>query len=59
MKKTLFSFAAFVVAMCATFVAGAQTSDKPLLTIGCLSDLHNQLGLINGSADNVRQRPHP
>lgn len=56
MKKTLFSFAAFVVAMCATFVAGAQTSDKPLLTIGCLSDLHNQLGLINGSADNVRLR---
>lgn len=42
--------------MCATAVAGAQTSDKPLLTIGCLSDLHNELGLINGSVDNVRLR---
>lgn len=56
MKKSLLGFTVLVVALCATLVSGAQTSDKPLLTIGCLSDLHNELGLINGSVDNVRLR---
>ncbi|MDE7125603.1 MAG: metallophosphoesterase, partial [Muribaculaceae bacterium] len=57
MKKSILDFTALVVFLCASFVSGAQTTtDKPLLTIGCLSDLHNELGLINGSVDNVRLR---
>lgn len=53
MKKLLLNVAALVLSACAAF---AQSTDKPLLTIGCLSDLHNELSLINGSVDNVRLR---
>ncbi len=38
----------------------AQTTsgeeDKPVMTIGCLSDLHNELGLISGDLSTVRLR---
>ena len=30
--------------------------DKPILTFGCLSDLHSQQGLISGKVDEIRLR---
>lgn len=56
MKKILLSVATFAVSMCTAFVSDAQSTEKPLLTIGCLSDLHNELGLINCDLDAVRLR---
>lgn len=56
MKKILFSVATFAVSMCTAFISVAQSDEKPLLTIGCLSDLHNELGLINCDRDAVRLR---
>lgn len=59
MKKLFTTIAAIASCLCGPFAADAQQvpgDDNPLLTIGCLSDLHNELGLINGSVDNVRLR---
>lgn len=56
MKNFITSVATALACVCGTFAAGAQSQEKPLLTIGCLSDLHNELGLINGTVDNVRLR---
>lgn len=47
--------------LCAYAIASyAQTTenneDKPVMTIGCLSDLHNELGLISGELSTVRLR---
>ena len=33
-----------------------EGKEKPILTIACLSDLHNQMSLIEGPAENVRLR---
>lgn len=57
MKKSLLSIAVMAMSACGAFVSHAQLPDeKPLLTIGCISDLHNQQTLISGSVDNVRLR---
>lgn len=60
MTKRLLSVAAVSFLMAASAVpamyAAGEENEKPLMTIGCISDLHNELGLINGSADNVRLR---
>lgn len=47
--------------LCACAITSyAQTTenneDKPVMTIGCLSDLHNELGLISGELSTVRLR---
>lgn len=48
-----------LLCVCA-IVSYAQTTenneDKPVMTIGCLSDLHNELGLISGELSTVRLR---
>ena len=36
--------------------SGDTVAEKPLLTIGCLSDLHNQQGLISCAIDSIRVR---
>ncbi|MDE7375852.1 MAG: metallophosphoesterase [Muribaculaceae bacterium] len=56
MKKLLLSIAIIAASMCATVASHAQSAEQPLLTIGCLSDLHNEFGLINCDVDNVRLR---
>ncbi len=56
MKKTLLSMALLTASAFTGFVSTAQSTEKPLLTIGCLSDLHSQQGLINGPLETVRLR---
>lgn len=59
MKKLFTTIATIASCLAAPFVTQAQStqnSDNPLLTIGCMSDLHNELSLISGSVDNVRLR---
>lgn len=34
----------------------ADTAEKPMLTIACLSDLHNQESLIEGDVEDVKLR---
>ena len=36
--------------------SGESVDEKPLLTIGCLSDLHNQQELISCAIDSIRVR---
>ena len=51
---TLFSLmAVFAINM---VFAQEQKEEKPLLTIGCLSDLHSQQTLISGPVDEIRLR---
>lgn len=52
MKKLLLCIAILAAAI----ASHAQSTEQPLLTIGCLSDLHNEFGLINCDVDNVRLR---
>lgn len=56
MKELFIRIAVFAASLCAAVSSHAQTDEKPLLTIGCLSDLHNELGLINCDLDDVRLR---
>ena len=37
-------------------VTAADADEEPILTIACLSDLHNQMELITGDVDSVRLR---
>ena len=53
MRRGIITFLVAVAALCVN-VAFAQ--EKPILTFGCLSDLHSQMGLINGPVENVRLR---
>ena len=56
--KKIFTLLLFLL-VC-SIVSNAQTKenkdDKPVMTIGCLSDLHNELGLISGDVSNVKLR---
>lgn len=63
MKKNLLKRLGLLLAMLtivtASFAQDPNTTKKPLLTIGCLSDMHNELSLINpasGKAEDVKLR---
>ena len=49
-------FITFLLAIAALFANVAFAQEKPILTFGCLSDLHSQMGLINGSVESVKLR---
>lgn len=63
MKKNLLKRLGLMLAMLtivtASFAQDPNTTKKPLLTIGCLSDMHSELSLINptsGKVEDVRLR---
>ena len=63
MKKNLLKRLGLMLAMLtfvtASFAQDPTTTKKPLLTIGCLSDMHSELSLINptsGKVEDVRLR---
>lgn len=55
--KKLFTLLTFVALFAINAVyAQVKEAEKPLLTIGCLSDLHSQGSLISGDVNNIRLR---
>ena len=59
MRKAFLSLVAVCATFCTGFMAAAEENEKPLITIGCLSDLHNQQTLINpssGKIDDIKLR---
>lgn len=56
-QRFLFAVLLFFAGLATVSAQGLAPQDKPVMSIGCLSDLHNELGLISSSnLDNVRLR---
>lgn len=57
MKKVFTLLLLLCVCAIASYAQTTENNeDKPVMTIGCLSDLHNELGLISGELSTVKLR---
>lgn len=57
MKKVFTLLLLLCICAIASYAQTTENNkDKPVMTIGCLSDLHNELGLISGELSTVRLR---
>ena len=56
MLALILAFGIAVTGMPPEAARAEDGGEKPLLTIACLSDLHNQMSLIEGPAEQVRLR---